>query len=678
MMARTLTTVAAVLACAASVMALPPSTRPGVGAIPYSSGGQYGTTFRVFAPFADSVAVGGTFNGWNSTQYPLSNEFNGYWSGDVPFVTAGQRYKFFVKRGTTSGWKNDPRARDLTSSVGDSVIYNPASYTWQHQFTMPQWRKLVMYEMHPGAFFAPTAGVPGNFANVRSKLQHLEDLGVNAIALMPINEFPGDYSWGYNPSYPYSVESAYGSPNDLKAFIDEAHSRGIAVMGDVVFNHLGPNDMDLWRFDHWYSGTGGGSYFFNDFRLNTPWGNTRPDYTRGEVRTYIKDNCMMWLEEFRMDGLRMDGTKYIRRTDQNGVDIPEGWSLLQWINDAVDASQPWKFMIAEDMDLNPWLGKTTGEGGAGFDSQWDPGFFPNIRGNLITPNDADRNMFAVKDAILYGYNGQIEQRIIYTESHDEVANGKQRVPSEIWSSNPGSWFSRKRSMLGGAIVMTSPGIPMLFQGQEFLEDGWFQDTDPLDWSKTATYAGTLRHYTDLIKLRKNDYGCTEGLSGQNTNVFHVNNFNKVLGMHRWQNGGAGDDVVVVFNFSTNPISNYRIGLPRNGLWRCIFNGDWTGYGSDYANHPCFDTEGNGVAWDGLGQSGLISLGAYSCAVFTQGPCAYPPPPGDPADLDGSGTVDGGDLGILLGNWGGTGIGDIDGSGAVDGADLGMLLSAWGS
>ena len=233
-------------------------------------------------------------------------------------------------------------------------------------------------------------------------------------------------------------------------------------------------------------------------------------------------------------------------------------------------------------------------------------------------------------------------------------------------------------MLGGAIVMTSPGIPMLFQGQEFLEDGWFQDSDPLDWSKTATYAGTLRHYTDLIKLRKNDYGCTEGLSGQNTNVFHVNNFNKVLGMHRWQNGGAGDDVVVVFNFSTNPISNYRIGLPRNGLWRCIFNGDWPGYGSDYANHPCFDTEGNGVAWDGLGQSGLISLGAYSCAIFTQGTCTYPPPPGDPADLDGSGTVDGGDLGILLGNWGGSGVGDIDGSGLIDGSDLGMLLSAWGS
>ncbi len=659
-------------------MALPPSVRPGVGALPYTETGQYGTTFRVFAPFADSVAVGGTFNAWSTTQYPLGNEYNGYWSGDVAYLAAGQQYKFYVKRGSNTGWKNDPRARDLTSSIGNSVVYNANGYAWQNSFAMPEWRKLVFYEMHIGAFFAPTAGVPGKFANASSKLQHLKTLGVNAIALMPVCEFPGDYSWGYNASYPYSVESAYGTPNDLKAFIDAAHAQGIAVMGDVVFNHVGPSDMDMWRFDHWYSGAGGGSYFFNDFRISTPWGNSRPDYTRNEVRTYIKENCLMWMDEFRMDGLRMDGTKYIRKTDQFGVDIPEGWSLMQWINDSVNAAHPSKFMIAEDMDLNEWLGKTTGEGGAGFDSQWDPAFFPNVRAAVITANDSDRDMWAVRDAITKSYNGQIEQRIIYTESHDEVANGKKRVPSEIWYGNEGGWHARKRSMLGGAVVLTSPGLPMLFMGQEFLETGWFQDSDPLDWSRVDTYAGTLKHYTDLVALRKNAFGCTEGLSGQSTNVFHVNNSNKVLAMHRWQNGGAGDDVVVVFNFGTNPISNYRIGLPRGGLWRPVFNGDWQEYGEDYANHPCYDSEANGPSWDGLAQSGLISLGAYSCAVFTQGTCTYPPPPHDPEDLDASGTVDGADLGMLLGGWGTSGVGDIDASGVVDGADLGRLLGAWGT
>src|SRR5436190_9648899 len=133
------------------------------------------------------------------------------------------------------------------------------------------------------------------------------------------------------------------------------------------------------------------------------------------------------------------------------------------------STQPWKITIAEDLQNNEWITKGTGAGGAGFSSQWDAAFVHPIRDAVIAQSDSDRNLYAVRDALYHRYNGDAEQRVIYTESHDEVANGHARVPEEIWPGNAGSWFSRKRSTLGAALVFTAPGIPMIFQGQEFLE-----------------------------------------------------------------------------------------------------------------------------------------------------------------------------------------------------------------
>ncbi|MSR44680.1 MAG: 1,4-alpha-glucan branching protein [Phycisphaerales bacterium] len=652
------------------------STRPGIGAIPFTSATGNGTTFRTFAPFADSVAVAGTFNFWSTTSRPLFSEGNGYWSFDVPLAQAGAQYKFHVRRGTQALWRNDPRARDLVSSVGNSVVYDPNTFVWQTQnFSIPSWDKLVMYEMHVGTFGTSTSGAtPSTLDQCVAKLDHLVELGVNVIALMPTCEFPTDRSWGYNASYLFSVESAYGNPNDLKEFVDAAHSRGIAVTTDVVFNHIGPSDMDMWQFDGWSQNNLGGIFFYNDYRAYTPWGDTRPDFGRGEVRTFLRDNALMWLNEFRMDGLRIDGTKYIRRVGQDGPDIPDGWSLLQWINNDIDAISPQKLIVAEDMDVNHFMTKTTGAGGAGFDSQWDSSFYPPIRTAAITPNDADRNMFSVRDAIAFSYNGSMQQRVIYSESHDEVANGKQRVPEEISPGNAGSWYARKRSTLAAAIVMSSPGIPLLFQGQEFLEDEWFRDDVPLDWSRKITYAGIFKLYQDLIALRTNATGVSRGLSGFSTNVFHVNNTDKVIAFHRWQNGGELDDTIIIANFSATPKLNYRIGVPRAGLWKCRFNSDWTGYSSDYANTLCVATSTDSAPWDGLAQSALVSVGAYSVIMFSQGD---PPPTYSPQDLNHDGVVNAADLTVLLSAWGTAGsAADIDGDGIVAGSDLASMLSAW--
>jgi 1,4-alpha-glucan branching enzyme len=198
-----------------------------------------------------------------------------------------------------------------------------------------------------------------------------------------------------------------------------------------------------------------------------------------------------------------------------------------------------------------------------------------------------------------------------------VANGKARVPEEIWPGNAGSWAARKRSTLGAALVMTAPGIPMLFQGQEILEDAWFHDDDPIDWTKQERFAGIHLLYRDLIRLRRNWYDTTRGLRGQHVNVHHVSDSDKVIAYHRWERGGPRDDVVVVVNLANRGYANYRLGLPRGGRWRVRFNSDWEGYGADYANHASFDTTADGGPMDGLPTSGSVGIGPYTAIILSQ-------------------------------------------------------------
>ena len=184
-----------------------PSTHSGVGAIPYSGG----TTFRVWAPNASYVNVVGTFNGWSSISKPLGSEGNGWWSRDVSAAVAGHEYRYVING---SIWKTDPRAKDVVNSTDNGIIVNMI-YSWT-PFTPPAWNEMIIYEMHIGTYNDTAGGGPGTFQSAISKLDHLQDLGVNAVELMPIGEFPGDYSMGYNPVNIFAPESAYGSPADVR------------------------------------------------------------------------------------------------------------------------------------------------------------------------------------------------------------------------------------------------------------------------------------------------------------------------------------------------------------------------------------------------------------------------------------------------------------------------------
>ena len=494
---------------------------------------------------------------------------------------------------------------------------------------MPTWNELVIYEMHVGTFNDDIDPGLGTFQSIKARLPELQALGINAIQVMPAAEFPGDLSWGYNPAHPFAIESVFGTPKDFQDFVQTAHQSSIAVILDVVYNHFGPNDMDLWRFTSWHKNNKGGIYFYNDRRDNTPWGNTRPDYGRGEVRQYIRDNALMWLRDYRVDGLRFDATAFIRNIYGNNNDpdndIPDGWTLMQWLNDEVDGQQPWKITIAEDIRDNEWLTKGTGAGGSGFDTQWTHTFLEPVRQAMVTARDSDRNMYAIRDALYHRYGTDAFERVIFTESHDEVSRSldiserphKYRIPELIWRGHADSWYSRKRSTLGATLVFTAPGIPMIFQGQEFLEWGSWSDTTPIDWSKKDTFKGIWDLYQALIRLRRNWFDNTRGLRGQHINVHHVNNADKVIAFHRWEHGGPGDDVVVVLNFSDRSYDSYTLGFPKEGTWYVRFNSDWKGFSPDFGNHPGYDTTARRTDIDGMSFAGNVGIAPYSALILSQ-------------------------------------------------------------
>jgi 1,4-alpha-glucan branching enzyme len=563
---------------------------------------------------------------WDPPGIPLASEGNGYWSADIDDIGPGQEYKLLVN----GNWRMDPRARDVTSSTGNCIVADP-DFAWQNDFQMPLRTELVVYEMHLGTFPYDPTPIGQALNRAADELYYLRDLGINAIHLLPSAEFPVDSSWGYNPAHIFSVESAYGHPQDLKRFVDVAHSYGIAVILDVVYNHFGPNDEGTWQFDpgwipFWEGQDMGGIYYYPDWRARTPWGiKNRPDYGRPEVRELLRDNALMWTHEFRVDGLRFDATNYIRSVDgrDESIDSPAnlggwGWNLMRWINDEIKRTQPWKITIAEDMQRNPAITRSTPDGGAGFETQWDAGFVHPIREALTRVADEDRNVWAVRDAIYNRYNGDAFQRVIYIESHDEAAasNGKTRLVDAIAPGDAGGWYAKKRSTLGAALVFTSPGIPMICQGQEINEWIPFGDQNRMDWRKLEWFSGINQLFRDLIRLRRNWFNNTRGLRGQNVNVFHTGD-DRVIALHRWENGGAGDDVIVVANFSSRGFEHYRIGFPRPGQWWVRFNSDWSGYSPDFGNFFSYDTVADASGLHGMPYSGSIGIGPYSAIILSQ-------------------------------------------------------------
>jgi 1,4-alpha-glucan branching enzyme len=576
--------------------ALAQSEYPGLGAMPHESS----TTFRVWAPFAETADVAGEFNDWGRT--PMTRDATGNtWSVDIPEAAVGQRYKYVFNDDL---WKRDPRARQVNHSSGDSIIYDPDAFDWSGTpFRMPPRNDLVLYQMHIGTFAGSEP--PATFDEAAARLDYLHNLGITAIQLMPVNEFPGGRSWGYNPCDLFAIETDYGGPDAFKRFVRAAHARGMAVFVDVVHNHYGPTDLDLWRFDGWAEQDFGGIYFYCDNRAFTPWGSTRPDYGRLEVREFIRDQIWMFADEYQVDGYRWDSVYNIIHTDQGPNE--QGVDLLRDINSELAETHPRIFRSAEDSAFDADMH---------FEAQWDIGHRWALFNPLVTASDPERDMDTVAGTVT-DWPGF--QRVIFTEAHDYIGKlneDRTRLPSTIHPEEPDSIWARKRSLLGAAVVLTTPGIPMIFQGQEFYETQAFHDDTPLRWELTNTCSGILQAYTDLIHLRRNLTGTTPGLKGAGAAVTHIDNDNKVIAFVRWDQGGQTDDVVVVANFSTIDFDkgDYEIPFPSAGTWHRRFNSDSTAYDDDFG-----DIGADRIEAVGDSPSATVSMGRYSLQIFSKDP-----------------------------------------------------------
>jgi 1,4-alpha-glucan branching enzyme len=588
---------------------IPPSGRR-LGANPYPGGVE----FRLWAPNARAVAVSGDFAG--GAAVPMQRDAAATYGVRVDGAKAGQRYRYLLTAADgTQLVRSDPYGRQLSGS--DSLILDPKSYVWQSPPLPPRpLGQQVLYELHVGSFHCPAGSSSCTFDATTAKLPALSELGITAIELMPVNGHGGTNGWGYNPQSYFSPHPPFGSADSLRRLVDAAHQRGIAVILDVVYNHYdGWSQAPLRCFDGACDGNWSGIYFFSAaLYRSTPWG-PRFDFSKPEVADFIVDNIAAWQAEYRIDGFRWDSVSNIRAVDGQGS-VPGGSELLARANRVAQQQDSGTLLIAEDLKGSAAVTAPSSRSGLGFASQWDGGFQYTVVSNLVGSDDSARNLTALRDALLSRYNGEPLQRVIYSENHDTVGNGSARLPSRIDPANPDSWAARKRSLLAAALLLTAPGVPMLFQGQEFLATGSFDmPPSPLDWTRRSTQPKIFTFYQDLIRLRRNLDGKSSGLTAPNIDVFHLNSGAKVLAYRRWQS--SDDDVVVIANLSSKPFARYDIGLPAPGSWQVRVNSDSSRYSDDFTGAALSAITATASPLDGLPASGSLPLGPYSVVILSR-------------------------------------------------------------
>jgi 1,4-alpha-glucan branching enzyme len=569
---------------------------------------------------------------------PLAQQGStGYWCLDVPGVGVNQRYDYVI---TTPGFgtvtRRDPNARLVTSAHnGHAITYDPTAYVWHDQsFTPTLLNKLVIYEMHTGTFNA-TSLQWGTFQSSISRIGEITGMGFNAVELLPVTQFDGVYGNPYAPTDQYAVDNdEYGGPDNLKAFVDACHQQGLAVILDVVHNHWGPFDLADYELDGWRTTTvPGGIYFYdlvksNGDRYDSPWG-PRPNYSYPVVKDYISGQIAMWFNEYHADGLRWDSVSNIYNawggglgtnphTGKPGVPLPDGVSILQ------DANTTWPqtFKIAEDLSFSKRQSLDTlpvASGGLGFDTQWNAtlGYF--VRKDFPSSNPI--SLSDVVSGMTSTFNNVYLHSVTYVESHNELTTANSRLYQLVDPQNPTSRRARKKATLGAAILFTSPEVPMIFQGDEFLDPSWLDSKTPLNWANAKARAGIVQLYGNLVNLRTDAGGRSPGLADSDLNIYQQDKTNEVLVYDRYNKAAPGkDDVIVVANLSGMVFNGngYQIGLPYDGTWQVLFNSDSTAYSSDFGNvGPTGPVMAVNEPFAGQPYSARIPIGDYSVLVLSQ-------------------------------------------------------------
>jgi len=545
---------------------------------------------------------------------------------------------------------------------------------------------MVVYQLHVGTFagrndpVGPTSN-PSGYRDVGDRAAHLAELGVTTVMLNPCNEFPGDFSGGYAPVSSFAFESAYGNADDVKYMVDKLHQQGIAVTLDIVWNHFSVSDNYLWNFD-------GTQLYFDTPHQDTPWG-AQADFDSAGVRRYFIESVVAMLDEYRLDGYRMDAV--MAMTDSGWTaQWASGQSLVQEMNALIDHRYEDKWVNAEMYIDSPWVIDTLG-----FDAQYHVAFRDAVRNALFAAASGNANMGAIAAAI-DGTGGSSQAAAFnYLELHDDAwpLNGNQRLVKQIDTTFPhDDEFAAGRTKVANGITLLAQGTPALLQGAEWLEDdGW--ESFKIDWSHKTTYSYIFDYYKDVIALRTTEPAL---FADAPIWTYHLNESADVIAFERYQIGGKS--FVVVVNLKNNDYTGYRIGLPRAGQWGVAVNSESSAYGGDnFGTAGTFNSEA--VAYDGLPQSVLLDVpghglmilehepNAVACAadLTTQGAGA-----GDPGFGVPDGLVTGADIQFFVNLWivldlaadlttQGAGAGDPGfgvPDGLVTGADIQFYVNLW--
>ena len=508
------------------------------------SQGQGRVTFGLFAPHKKAVSVIGDFNQWDPKATPMTLQEDGVWAAELKLDAGEYGYQFVVDAGAQQAVTvADPYARKLRWVEGNEmphgiVVVDATPYQWgDGEFKAKKLNELVIYELHVGDFSSE-----GTFKGVTEKLDYIRDLGMNAIELMPVQEFPGDRSWGYNPAYFFCPESSYGSIDDLKALIDQAHQRGIAVILDMVFNHTDSSSPLTKLYSYQDS-----PYFGQD---GNPWGFPDLNHWSDATKRLIRDIQDYWLLEFHVDGFRYDHTEGI------GWDAESGMNFIAW---AARQTKPYAYLIGENLPDPSGVVHNTY-----IESSWNAGFNYILRAQLCESDQGGNrygDMQGVFNTIRFQSGGYSDnaQAINYLESHD-----LERIAHDL-RINPALNVDeavKAKSKLGALVLFTAMGVPMIYAGQEFgTQTPKTVDVNKLDWERLqdGNWADLRNAYATLARLRAEN----AALRVNSCELILADDARKVLVFKRWDDGG--NQIVIGLNFAS-AAQSLEITFPRGGIW----------------------------------------------------------------------------------------------------------------
>ncbi len=555
--------------------------------------GIKGVLFATWAPNAERISVVGDFNNWDGRCHPMRvRGGSGVWELFIPDLNAGALYKFEIRSriGGQILLKTDPYGRLFELRPGTaSIVAADSGHQWNDAAWMEHrgqrdWlhEPMSIYEVHLGSW---QKDEHGNFLNYRDLairlVDYVKEMGFTHIELLPVTEHPFDGSWGYQTTGYYAPTSRFGSPDDFRFFVDYLHANDIGVLLDWAPGHFPKDAFALARFD------GSALYEHEDPRLgeHKDWGTLIFNYGRNEVLNFLFSSALYWLEEFHIDGLRVDAVAsmlYLDYSRNEGEWIPNKYGgnenlaaikFIRQLNEVTHEKHPGSLMMAEESTSWPMVSRPIYLGGLGFSMKWNMGWM-NDTLEYISKDPVHRHYHhgVLTFSLLYAFT----ENFILPFSHDEVVHGKgsmlNKMPGDEWQR-----FANLRLLY--TYMFTHPGKKLLFMGCEFGQGSEWNANAPLDWYVLdyPFHQGVQKLVADLNRLYRNtpalyryDFesrgfewvDCNDAAQSVLTYLRH-----------------DGDEIVLVaLNFTPVPREGYRVGVPFEGVYEEVFNSDSEYYG----------------------------------------------------------------------------------------------------